>query len=346
MRRTATGFLEVGPVSSILAKLAWILSRFALKGRSFGAWDDMLDPSVQRAILLKAIMEALQKTRGLTQADFYRGKPERLHGPWHRFNAASDTLKAGVDTYTTTVSAMLEEHADALPDDPLWNDIIAFALGRTSALSAADTRVPLALDKLTMWRAPADREHTLSEMGGLWYLFRLSSRSDPKTPEVTVSVLNIRPQSYYAEKESAWTEFVLYLHPNRTRDPIIRVEGICYQYSVQLHFLGLLDSQNSALPTAMVLHYNKGGRLPERRDRTEGLLFVTNSHSQQVSAPVEAVWIPESDIWGPEQYKVEKDKFLARLGSFPQDKVADIFPADAYQALIKRSREALVFEAD
>jgi hypothetical protein len=270
---------------------------------------------------------------------------ESAKGPFVRFNAAQDTLIAHLPHYVDEVGKRIDEDRSALPQGPLWDEIIAFALGRLSPSPSPGPQIPGALESLAKWKNPEDRDHTLAEMGGLWYIYRLSSGSQGDNPELTVSLLNIRPHNFYRKKPSEWTEFALYLHPSRPGDPVMRVEGICYQYAAQLHFVGLLDSSGSALPTAMVLHYTKGGRYPERRYQTDGLLFVTNSHNQQISAPIEAVWIPGSHAWTDEEYEAGKQEARQKLGPFSHDEVRDLLPEAKYRSLITRSRDAMVFEA-
>lgn len=303
-----------------------------------------MDRDVQRAILLKALMMALHKTAGIEQQAFTDDKKQHLKGAWFRFNASTDTLKLGTGDYAKTLQDLLAQHGDSLPDDPLWAQIVDFAV-HDRVPDAPEAPIPDSLAPLRHWGRNTNRDHTLSELGGLWWVFRLSTKSNaPDEREVTVSLLNIPPRRAYEDDEGEWINFSLFLHPPGEDDFHYRVDGICYPQHLHLHFIGLLDRTGSALPTAMSLHYDPGGRYPQRRARSTGLLFVTNSHSQQVSAPVVAIHIPGSDHWDKEAYLTNRVELLRRLGSFPQAAISDICSRPTYDTLLERSESYLVFE--
>ncbi len=303
-----------------------------------------MDREVQRAILQKALMMALHETVGIEQATLSADKPEKLRGPWFRFNASADTLKRGADIYARTLQSLLAKHGDGLPDDALWTQIVEFAVNDRSP-EALGTPIPDNLAPLRHWGQNTNRDHTLSELAGMWWVFRLSTKANaPEEREVTVSLLNIPPNASYRGDDGEWINFSLFLHPPGEDDFHYRVDGVCYPQHLHLHFIGLLDRTGSALPTAMSLHYDPGGRYPQRRTRSTGLLFVTNSHSQQVSAPVVALHVQGSDRWDEKAYLKNREELLRRLGSFPQAEIADICGRSNYDTLLEPSKSYLVFE--
>jgi hypothetical protein len=310
----------------------------------------MIDITLQRALLLKALMEALQKGAGVARSKIEEEQPDELRNQWTRANATPQTLARGLDGYAETVGRMLDEQVGLLPDTDLWRRIRAFALSGTDAAPPPSGPVvepmPAALAELRHWVEGDARPHTLAEVAGCWYLFRLSSQTDPDKPEVTVSVLNIRPEAILRENGAKWTEFALFLHPERKGENSYRVNGICTPSGDHLHFLGLLDKRSSYYPSAMSFRYSPGGRLPVRQHNIDGLMFVTNSHGHQISAPVFARYAPHSDGWLREDYQTNRATMLQRLGSHPISELEDIFPADEYKRLIDKTAEGLIFEAD
>ena len=304
-----------------------------------------LGREVQRAILLKAVMEALQKANGVHQSTLIGDKPEELRRRFWAFNANRDALAEGLAPYAATVAQDTAAEIEALSADPLWKQIIDFAV-HGNRRDVGSNQIPQPLAPLRQWTSFHERKPTLAEMGGCWWLFRLSStKLNPDSPEVTVSLLNIRPEAYYESNGGAWMEYALFFHSDIEGDDGARVDGICYHDNLQLYFLGFLEDRSRPLPTTMVLRYRMGGsRQITHRVATKVLLFVTNSQSRQISAPVVAVYIPKSDEWFGDKYQHEKSERLKRLGSHAHNKVSDILPIKDYQDLVERGRE-LIFDA-
>ena len=206
--------------------------------------------------------------------------------------------------------------------------------------------IPPALGGFGGWNQSHRRAHYLKEMGGCWFAFRLSSKTDPKDPEVAVALLSLRTMGWYAGKHDPWMEFLLIVHQEGVEDPTGRIEGICMQYHTNLHFVGLFDREESPLPTALALHYEPGStRSPKRREASDGLIFGANSHGRQISAPVCALYIAGSDSWTNDDYKTKRGPFEGRVGTFKYDDIKDILPQERFEALKLRTKDQLVFQA-
>jgi hypothetical protein len=305
-----------------------------------------METSVQRAILLKALMEALQKTTGVKQADFRNGKPDDLQGHFTRFDANPHTLSKGLPHYLEQVRGLLDAHPGTLPVDPIWEMVRDYVYGDAASVQRA-APIPPALSGFARWNQSHRRSHYLQELGGCWFIFRLSSKTDIEDPEIAVALLNLRTLGWYQDRHNPWTEFTLFVHQEGAGDPTGRIDGICMQYHTNMHFVGLLDREESPLPTALALHYEPGGsRSLKRREATEGLIFGANSHGRQVSAPIVALHISESDCWDTGEYTAKRAPFEARIKTHKYADVRDILPEDQFEALKRRTQESLVFQAD
>lgn len=305
-----------------------------------------METRVQRAILLKALMEALNKTKGMEQAVFQQGKAENLRGHFTRFNANAHTLNVGLDSYLETVRAKIDGVGDALPSDPIWQLVKSYVYG-----DAADSQkampVPGPLNQLAGWNQLRQRPHHIKEMGGCWYLCRLSTGCDLDDPEFAVSLLNIKTADYYQGRADPWTEFALFLHQETADDPTTRIDGICFQYHTNLHLIGLLDKDNSPVPTAIALRYEPGSvRSPKRRLACEGVLFGVNSHGRQISAPLVAAFVPGSDEWPAAEYRDRRAALEKNVGTKSgRTGLNGIIPASLTDTLLKTHSEYFVFQA-
>jgi len=258
-----------------------------------------LDEDVQRAILLKAIMEALSKSSGMMQAEYHDDLDNDIKVAFTRYNARPEILRKGLSAYIPKVRDQLATHGKALPTDGLWKAVVDFALDGVSP-EPTEERLPAALSSLDLWSKKHWRDRTLAEMGGSWWVFRPATKRGTDDREVTVSFLNIRPSHFYDRQPSEWMEFALFIPPKEDHDPHPKIEGICLPHADQLHFLGLLDrTPQYSLPATMVLHYVSGGQKTGVRHRvkTNGLVYVTNKEGKQVGAPITAFFIEGSQHW-------------------------------------------------
>lgn len=112
-----------------------------------------------------------------------------------------------------------------------------------------------------------------------------------------------------------------------------------------LRFLGLLDKTDANCPTALALQYPRGGTNPERKVQADGLMYVTNSKSNRISAPVFARYIPGSGEWDTEAYNAHKPGLLAWRGSYAPEAITEIFPLEESERLLKETAKGTVFEA-
>jgi len=318
-----------------------------------------MDLQMQRAVLLKALMlvlhyEAEVDKSALEGEKAVSGKQPIKGSEWTRFNATPGKLVKGLPWFTRVVDKELKEHQSALPEGELWAQIRAFALGEPIPAPPdapqGEVALPRVLDELQHWEE-RHRMHTLAEMGGCWFLFRLHSQADKSRPPVTVTVLSILPEAELRRRNTKWTEFTLFPPPDVVDEfgkQVVheyRIKGICKPMGDHLHFLGLLDKVDANYPTALALQYPRGGTNPERKTQADGLMYVTNSKSKQISAPVFARYIEGSGTWDTDEYNKQKPILLARRGSHPPEDIADIFPPEEYERLRKETAKGTVFEA-
>lgn len=307
-----------------------------------------MDEEIQRAILLKALM-LIAGQQGIALQEFEKDKARELGRPFTQFNATRQTLREGVEPYANTVRQMLlcDSGRLQLPAGPLWEQIRAFALGEPVE---ENLTLPRSLRDLQHWRPdkPSTRKNITSDMGGCWWIFRLTSKGGSDR-QVTASLLNIRPEFYYETSPSKCIEFTLAWQGGNGESfvdqPPLTVHGICHHHNNQLHFLGILDKLSAPLPTAMVLHYEDGSTRRTHRRNSEGVLFTTSSHRVQISCPVVAVYIDGSADWRGDEYDEKRAALKPWLGSHDADKLAEILPPRAYEHLIRRSREEMVYES-
>jgi hypothetical protein len=304
-----------------------------------------MDSRAQRAILLKALMEALNKTRSVQQADFRNEDDKRVGGHFSRFNATEASLSQGLDPYLKMVKARFDGDPTALPSDPIWALVRDYVYGEAGDGHGA-APVPPALFGIEGWNQAQRRGLYLREMGGCWFIFRLSTDATLDDPEVAVALLSIRTQGWYTGDNNPWTEFILIVHQEGDGNPRGRIEGVCMQYHTHLHFVGLLDRETSPIPTAMALRYEPGGsKNYMRREATDGLIFGANSHGRQISAPIDAIFVKGSDSWANDDYRLRRAEYEKRISTHHYKDIADILPKDRFEALVQRTRDSLVFQA-
>lgn len=288
-----------------------------------------MDRSVSRAIVLKAVLEFLQKERGVGHTVLFEGVPEEYRGAFTRVNATADVLKRGLQPWLKTAAP----HLDALRaiDDPLLPILIRYAsdgeLPAAYQAQAADTAPPEF--PIGEWRQPLLKDQIIRELSGTWRVFRLSAQrvsdSADSEPMVDHCLLTIRPKSYYAANPSAWTHFSMWQKEEQEdfSCKVVRTDGVCMHHH-NLYLTGLLDRIRANIPCSVMLKHQLGGRRnAEHAEQLFGIAFMTNSKGQHTAAHVDAIYEPGSAGWSEADFRARRSALLKQLGSRPLQEFSD-----------------------
>lgn len=293
-----------------------------------------MDSAVSRAIILKAILEYLQKERGIAHSELYESVPVDYRGPFTRANATEEVLRKGLRHWI----AAIEPYADALKDmaDPVLPLLVAFA--RSGELPPpAPPDFPIA-----EWRQPLLKDQIIRELGGTWHVFRLSAHLDSGgDPMVNQTILGIAPRSHYADKPSDWTHFAMWQQEDYPDAPsrVVRIDGVCMHH-VNLHMMGLLDRVRANIPTVMMFRHQLGGRRPVGHvAEMTGIALMTNSAGKQTAAHVEAIFHKDSETWSNDEFRERRQTLLLSVGSRSRKDYAHLLSEQRYEKLRRLSAE-------
>lgn len=297
-----------------------------------------MDSAVSRAIVLKAILEYLQKERGITHHELYESVPIDYRGPFTRANATEEVLRKGLRHWI----AAIEPHADALKDmavtDPVLPLLVAFA--RSGELPPpAPPDFPIA-----EWRQPLLKDQIVRELGGTWHVFRLSAQRDSSgDPMVNQTILGIAPRSHYAHEPSDWTHFSMWQQEDHPDAPsrVVRIDGVCMHH-VNLHMMGLLDRVRANIPTVMMFRYQLGGRRSsDHVAEMTGVALMTNSAGKQTAAHVEAIFQKGSEAWSNDDFRKHRQTLLLSVGSRSRKEYAHLLSEQKYEKLRRLSTDVV-----